>query len=436
MRGNGAGEPVGDFAYGKENHAAYHTGDYVFAQLIPYIGNKRKLLPLINAALRLCGTIAPGTTFLDLFAGSGVVSRMAKQSGFRVICNDWEPYAEAINRCFVECDTAPTFGTLGGYESAISLLNRLPPLEGWITRHLCPADDHDFDISRERMFYTHANGLRLDAMREQIELWRVGDAISESEKSCLLASLLYAACYASNTSGVFKGFHNGWGGQTATALYRILAPVALRPAVFFDNGLSHTVVRGEAGKIASQLRGEKTIVDVAYLDPPYNQHPYGSNYHELNTLTLRDSPTLTEKIEGRNKAAIRLDWRTERRSAYKFKKDAATAYQELMKAIPARFVLTSYSTDGMIPLESLVETNIARGQTQFVQQEYKRYRVSSQRFSDKPVNVEFVLVTDTAQPHTGASLQTICRNLRVSEAQALKNHPEEIIRKGGQLSLL
>lgn len=429
-------KPASDFAYGKDNHAAYHTSDYVFAQLIPYIGNKRKLLPLIGAALRLRGVAAAGATFLDLFAGSGVVSRMAKRSGFRVISSDWEPYAEAINRCFIECNTAPAFAALGGYENATDFLNRLAPREGWITRHLCPADDTDFDISRERMFYTHANGLRLDAMREQIESWHNTGAIDEREKSCLLAPLLYAACYASNTSGVFKGFHNGWGGQTATALYRILAPVTLRPAVFFDNGLESRVMRGEASEIASLLQDERTPVDVVYLDPPYNQHPYGSNYHVLNTITLWDNPALTENIEGRNKAAIRLDWRTERRSAYNFRKNAATAYHHLMQTLTARFILTSYSTDGMIPLESLIETNLRRGHTQFVQQEYKRYRVSSQRFSDKPVNVEFVLVTDTSRPHTGATLQTICQSLRVSEQRALQNHPEEMTRKDGQLSLL
>ena len=137
-----------------------------------------------------------------------------------------------------------------------------------------------------------------------------------------------------------------------------------------------------------------TTVDIAYLDPPYNQHPYGSNYHVLNTLTLWDHPPLTEQIEGRNKAAIREDWRTERRSPYNHKGAAAEAYNTLVQLLDARYILTSYSTDGMIPLLMLVEACLRRGHTEFVTQQYKRYRVSTQRFSHKPVNVELILIVD------------------------------------------
>ena len=82
--------------------------DYVFHQLIPYIGNKRKLLGLIGQALALT-SVEPPATFLDLFAGSGVVSRMAKKMGYRVLANDWEPYAQAINGCYIASNAPPTF---------------------------------------------------------------------------------------------------------------------------------------------------------------------------------------------------------------------------------------------------------------------------------------------------------------------------------------
>ena len=32
---------------------------------------------------------------------------MAKLHGYRVIANDWEPYAQAINRCYVTCNRPP-----------------------------------------------------------------------------------------------------------------------------------------------------------------------------------------------------------------------------------------------------------------------------------------------------------------------------------------
>ncbi len=423
------------FIYAKEDHAALRTTDYVFHQLIPYIGNKRKLLSLIQRAIASTGVSSGDGAFLDLFAGSGVVSRMAKKMGFRVVANDWEPYAFEINKCYVELNAAPSFKRLGGYENAISLLNRLPPQADWITNHLCPSDDANYDIERDRLFYTRANGMIIDAMRLRIERWEREGLIDESERACLLAPMLYQACYTSNTSGVFKGFHNGWGGQPKTALYRILSTFELKPAMFCDNRQRNAVHKMDGLALADKLKTEGEMIDIAYLDPPYNQHPYGSNYHVLNTIALWDKPPLTEKIEGRNKAAIREDWRTRRRSAYNYRVEAAHAYATLIAALPARYILTSYSTDGMIATDKMIETCIARGHTEVVLQKYKRYRVSSQRFSHKPVNVEFILIVNTSRKHTGLSASAMCERILEAEESSLEEHPETTSKQTDQLIL-
>ena len=422
------------YVYGHGGHSAFYTSEYVFHQLIPYIGNKRKLLGFIQQALKKTDA-APPATFLDLFAGSGVVSRMAKKMGFRVISNDWEPYAQQINRSYIECNVAPAFRHFGGYENAITELNTAPPQEDWITRHLCPSDDAEYDVGKERMFYTRTNGMIMDGMRNQLHRWQEEGLLSPLETSCLLAPMLYQACYTSNTSGVFKGFHNGWGGQTKTALYRILSQFQLKPAIFCDNSEDNVVYKMDGIKLATKLKEEAEVIDIAYLDPPYNQHPYGSNYHVLNTLTLWDRPPLTQQIEGRNKSAIREDWRTERRSPYNHRREAAKAYDDLLSAINASYILTSYSTDGMIPLTSLVTSCIKRGHTDFVLQQYKRYRVSSQRFSLKPVNVELILIVDTKRTHQGLDAEEICCRIMQAEEMALVQHPETAPAETEQLAL-
>jgi adenine-specific DNA-methyltransferase len=406
--------------YDRTRHAAVRTTEFLFNQLIPYIGNKRKLLKLIHRAVEQTA-MAPGARFVDFFAGSGVVARWAKLLGYRVIANDWEPYAQAINGCYIACNGPPTMAALGGYGQAIERLNRLPPVDGWVTEHLCPRDDVHFDVKRDRMFYMRKNGMRIDAIREQIAAWKQDGAITDLEEACLLAPLIYQACYTSNTSGVFKGFHNGWGGQTSTALYRIAGDLRLSMPAFWDNGVKNLVFREDAQSLAERLAPEP--VDIAYLDPPYNQHPYGSNYHVLNSVALWDKPALSRQITRGAKAAIRLDWRTERRSAYNYRDEAARAYERLLGTIRARYILTSYSTDGMIPLESLLESNVRRGHVELVMQGYKRYRVSSQRFSKKPMNVEFVLVLDTER-RAKLSAAELRRMIRHHEAEVLDAHPE------------
>src|SRR5947207_3251187 len=112
--------------YTARQHAAVRTDDYVYAQLIPYIGNKRKLLPLIFRGLAHAG--CRGGIFVDLFAGSTVVSRLAKTLGFRVLANDWEPYAYEIARGTVALNAPPPFSGLGSVEGVFERLNALPPL--------------------------------------------------------------------------------------------------------------------------------------------------------------------------------------------------------------------------------------------------------------------------------------------------------------------
>jgi adenine-specific DNA-methyltransferase len=141
-------------------------------------------------------------------------------------------------------------------------------------------------------------------------------------------------------------------------------------------------------------------------------------------VTLWDKPPLSKQITGHgDKSAIRTDWRTERRSAYNYRDEAASAYRKLLATVNAHYVLTSYSTDGMIPLQDMLQANAERGHVHIETKGYKRYRVSSQRFSHKPMNVEVIIVLDThkdKQNHVDELLTQILS----AEKYVLQNHRE------------
>ena len=402
--------------YKSSKHAAVRTEEYLYNQLFPYIGNKRKLLPLIWEAIQKCYSgLDPESSlcdectrlnldsrfrgndnlFVDFFSGSGVVSRLAKKLGFSVIANDWEPYSFFYNQAYIGQNKYPLFKKLSGIKEVYKYLNKLEGVHGYISEYYCPWDDKNPDTKRERMFFTHKNGMKIDAMREKIFEWERKGLINENEKAILLASFLYSVSYVSNTSGVFKGFHNGWGGKTGTALYRILSDIELIPPVLFDNKQKNEVCQMDSQKLADKLEGK---IDIAYLDPPYNQHPYGSNYHILNTISLWDKPEINKSIlmngKKKNKSAIRTDWRTERRSAYTHKSEAIHALNELISSINANHVLLSYSTDGHMDLKDVLDIMADNGKLSMVTKPYKRYRVSTPRMSEKPYNIETVLILD------------------------------------------
>ncbi len=387
MQGPGS-DPV---RYDRRHHTARHTDEYVFHQLLPYLGNKRHLLDVIGEALDATGLCPAESTFVDAFAGSGVVSRLAKQRGFRVVSNDWEPYAEVLNTAAIACEAPPACEALGGYEAALEQLNHLPGVDGWVTHNLCPADDAAPDPSHERLFYRRATGRRLDAIRARIADWQQAGLVDAAGAACLLAPLLYQACWLANTSGVFKGFHAGWGGSNGTALHRILADLWLQPQRFLATDRGHRVLCTDAMHLQEQLPGTP---DVVYVDPPYNQHPYASNYHVLNSLVVWDQLDVPPPTERGWKSAIRPDWR-ERRSPFNERRAAAGAFATLLDRLDAPWLLVSYSTDGTIPLEQFVAAAAARGAPRVFCRSYKRYRVSPTRPSPRPHNVEFVLAIDT-----------------------------------------
>ncbi|MFH0910145.1 MAG: DNA adenine methylase [Planctomycetota bacterium] len=409
------------FVHQPRRHAARRTREYLYSQLIPYLGNKRKLLPLIHRAMAETG--CRGGCFVDLFTGSTAVARLAKTLGFRVLANDWEPYAFELASGAVVPNRTPRFPGLGGARRVFRLLNALPPVHGYVARHLCPRDDEQADPERERMFFTRENGERIDAAREAIACWEAEGLLPPLERSYLLSALLYALSYVSNTSGVFKGFHHGWGGKTRTALYRIRSRLLLEPPLLCDNGEENLAFQEDAHILAPRL-GEIAGArpEIVYLDPPYNQHPYGSNYHVLNTVALWDKPPVGRSIvargRGRNKSAIRTDWRTSRRSPYNSAKTALPAFESLLDRLDARWILLSYSTDGNMPLDGLFHALARRGALSLHRRRYKRYRVSTPRMSRKSHNIEFVAVLDTSKRPSKTQAEKLAEEIRAEEKAA------------------
>jgi adenine-specific DNA-methyltransferase len=378
---------------------------YLQDQLIAYIGNKRALQPFLAGVFSRL--VRPGAVFLDPFAGSGAVSRLARWLGCRVLANDWEPYAYVLNFASLCVGRSEVEGLFRGGEAARALLaelNRLQaPRQEYVARHYAPRSTAAADYRTERLFYTRENALAIDAVRERLEELYPGFQPAAPEdrkrKYLLLASLLYGASTHVNTSGVFKACHKGFGGHGRDALGRILAPIRLRLPELLD-GPPAEVGCQEAAEFA---RGRPA--DLCYLDPPYNQHQYGSNYHLLNTIALWDRPAVSEerRADGclRRKAGIREDW-VRTRSAYCYRASAAAALAGLLQAVDARYLVLSYNTEGLIPFEELEALLEAQGELELYGSGYVKYRGGRQSIGRQVHNVELALVLDRGRPSSAA----------------------------------
>lgn len=372
--------------------------DYVEKNLIAYLGNKRKLLPLLEKGIQEFSLdFTHKNKFLDLFAGTGVVSRLAKSLGFEVHCNDWEYYSYVINSAFIGLDSSilqTGFLHLNGIDETLKQLNNIKeiPIEDrYISEYYCPNDDETADPDHERLFYTKANGLKIDGIRAQIARWHHDGVIDEKENNLLLALLLYEASTRSNTSGVFKGYHHGFGGTNGDALGRILKEIALtKPLLCPGNGF---VYHEDSLTLSRKL--SDICFDLVYLDPPYNQHQYGSNYHLLNTIAKNDKPAVNKEIlvNGKkiNKSAIRKDWKNTK-SSFCYKNSAEKDFHELIQNLNAKNFMISYSTDGIIPFDTILDILSQKGELSIFSSEYTKYRGGKQALTSKIKNLEFVIL--------------------------------------------
>jgi adenine-specific DNA-methyltransferase len=410
---------------------------YLKTQLIPYIGNKRSLQGRLAQVFRRIagGTPSPGQPFLDPFAGSGAVSRLARFLGFRVIAGDWEFYAYVLNfahLCVGRSEGAGLFAASGGMQGVIEDLNRLPaPAESdlYIAQHYAPANTESADYRVERLFYTRENALRIDAIRARIESLYPGFELQgdrKKEKFLLLAALLYQSATHTNTSGVFKACHKGFGGHSRDALSRILAPIRLQAPELVD-GPPAEVEQREAADLS---RGRP--VELCYLDPPYNQHQYGSNYHLLNTIALWDRPPVSGALgaDGRllHKAGIRPDW-VKTRSLFCYRHSAAAAFRELLEAVDARWIVVSCNNGGIIPLEALVESLAGQGRLTLEASDYTAYRGGRQSISRQLHTQEMLLVLKRGPSTPVGHLTGVRRSIVLNRLRLLLRgsfHPERI----------
>ena len=391
--------------------------DFLSRQLIAYIGNKRRLLHFVKDTLdKTLGSERGG--FLDLFAGSGSVSRLAKVLGFSVVSNDWEFYSFIINQAYIGIDQRELqtiFENQGGLENALKELNSLTtPREPYLSLYYAPRSKKP-DPDVERMFYTPENARKIDAIRERIDEWF---PVWDKGKYLLTALVVYYAATHTNTSGVFKAYHRGFGGHGKDALQRILKPIELEEPVLIDSHLTHRVYQKDANDLVRELDWDN--IQITYLDPPYNQHQYGSNYHLLNTIALWDKPLITNVFSESGKAGIRKDW-PKTRSDYCMKEPAKEKFRDLIGHIKSRFVILSYNTEGVIPLPDILQILKEHGKVKFYTDKYVKYRGGRQSLNRRISNLEFLIVLDRQGRQQGSDDAEIKRILEFKQLEILKN---------------
>ena len=340
---------------------------YLSEQLITYIGNKRALLPFIDESVQSIKKELGKDKLItfDGFAGSGVVSRFLKQHSSKLYSNDLEKYSHLITKSFLINESQVDRKYINEIVQSLNSNKFSEQGLGIIERLYAPADT-DNPQDGERCFYTKQNAKIIDTLRFLI------DGIPETVyKEISLSILIHEASVHTNTSGVFKGFYKSkktgigkFGGDGENALSRIKGEITMEPIILSNYECESAVFNGDTNEVVKGL----TDLDLVYYDPPYNQHPYGSNYHMLNTIYENVEPQKLSKVAG-----IREDWN---KSEYNKKISAEKAMKDLIENTNAKYILVSYNNEGIISNQSMSKILEQFGEVELRTKTYNTFRGS------------------------------------------------------------
>jgi len=291
--------------------------------VIKYIGSKRRLVPVLG---ELAATVGARTA-LDLFTGTTRVAQELKRRGMHVTAVDSARYAEVFARCYVEIDPAQI--DPNALDAALRDLSRRPGVDGYVTETFC----------LQSRFFQPFNGRRIDAVRDAIDADYAGSPLT----SVLLTSLIEAADRVDSTTGVQMAYVKQWAPRS-------FRPLELRaPQLLAGAGRA---IRGDACGLAGALGS----FDFAYLDPPYNQHRYFTNYHIWETLVAWDAPVHY------GVACKRVDARDpETRSPFNERARMPDALERVIRDVDAAVVAVSYNDESWVTIDELEGMVAARG---------------------------------------------------------------------------
>ncbi len=360
--------------------------EFLTTQIITYLGNKRRLIKNIELeveAIKKKLNRQKAVT-ADIFSGSGIVARMLKRHSSKLVVNDLEEYSKVINSCYLSNKEEFPRKLYNEYKAEIEAKCVEQKTEGIIAKNYAPQNSEDIQ-KNERVFYTRENALLIDTYRHLID----EVVCEETLKKFFFAPLITEASVHVNTSGVFKGFYKNkntgigcFGAAGKNALSRILGEVKLLEPVFSNFTSELEVYKQDAVILSPELKN----IDIAYLDPPYNQHPYGSNYFMLNLILKNKLETEISNVSG-----ITQDWN---RSDFNKKAQALISMEKIIARLDAKYIIVSYNSEGFVSYKEMTDMLDKYGNLKTVEIEYNTFR-GSRNLNNRNIHVsEYLFVLE------------------------------------------
>lgn len=345
-----------------------------------YIGSKKSLLKFLEDSINEV-VDKDCHVFCDLFAGTGSVGTHFKKKGYRVIANDIQYYSYVLNKQYICNHRELTFEQLRKEIPELKdieidkrrvfvcdYLSKMSGVKGFIYKNYCPGGTKGEKVQRQ--YFSDKNGMKCDSIRQKIEQWKEEKLINSKEYYFLITSLLESADRHANIVSVYGAYLKSFKDKA-------LQDFKLRAAELIINEQEHKVYNKDANKIIKEIES-----DILYLDPPYNQRQYATNYHMLETIAKYDSPQIHGMTGLRNYE--------KEKSLYCSRNEVKKTFKDLILNAKARYIFLSYSNEGLMTSEDIKEIMSTKGKYGCFDKEYNRFKAGMARNYKAKKTIEYL----------------------------------------------
>ena len=337
-----------------------------------YIGSKVSLLGFLEDSIHKVVDQEirnkKNKIFCDLFAGTGAVAFHFKKKGYKVIANDIQYYSYVLNRHYIGNHKELKFSKLIKHipqlkyskdrkKTVCAYLSNLKAEKAFIYKNYCWGGTKN--TKNPRQYFSDENGMLCDAIRAKIESFKKLGCVTEDEYYFLIASLLESIDAYANTASVYAAFLKK---LKKSALKKLI----VKPAEHFENNQEHEVFNEDINQAVKNIKS-----DILYLDPPYNQRQYSSNYHLLETIAKYDEPQVFGKTGLRDCES--------QKSLYCSKSQVKKTFKDLILQAKTKYIFLSYNNEGLMSVANIKEIMSLRGKYGCFTKDYNRYKADSNR---------------------------------------------------------
>ncbi len=310
-----------------------------------YTGSKAKLSEWI---FDLIEQECHGETFLDIFAGTGIISVNASKYFKKIIMNDFLSSNNIIYKGFFLNEDWDKEKLI----KFIKFYNSLDPYK---------LKENYFSINFGDKYFSRDDAKLIGYIREDIDK----KVLNQKEKAILLSSLIYSVDKIANTVGHYDAYRRINNLKNRFELLMI-KPLKINVKIFQE----------DANKLAKKIKA-----DVVYIDPPYNSRQYSRFYHILENLTEWNKPELY---------GIALKPKPKNMSEY-CKVKASIVFENLIQNLKCKFIVVSYnntynsksnSSKNKIELVEIKKILEKKGKTKIFKKNHRYFNAGNTSFDN------------------------------------------------------